>query len=1181
MKKFLQTVTRPLFLTAILLSASPPLIYGQYARLHPQQAQNRAGIGFSKTENLSLKDVLSSLEIAYQVSFNYDDDALQNISVKENFVWNKNEKLEKVLNRLLENFQMTFRKVDKSNYLILLKNQDSQHQSSIKNFQPDAEVNFRQALVSRRNDPVLAISNENELIVTGSVNADDGESLPGVSVLVKGTQTGTTTDSKGKFTLSLSNGDEILVFSFIGYTTVEVPVNNRTDIAVTMVSDAKTLSEVVVVGYGEQEHKDVTGAIGAIQGEKLIISAVPSVDQALQGRMSGVYVTSNSGEPGGGLSLRVRGMGGLGVSEPLYVIDGVIITYDASSSYGYRQSANNPLATLNMADIESISVLKDASASAIYGARGGNGVVIVTTKRGKAGIPKLALESYYGVQKVAKTLDLLNASEYAAYSNDARSAAGLDTHTKFANPAALGEGTDWQDAIFRTASIQNYQLSLSGGSENNQYYISAGYMKQDGIIIGSTFDRYSLRLNLDNKVTDWLKISNSLTLSRSYNQSLTNNNGDRFAGIVAQAYRRSPTLDIYTTDGNWAGPDASDLPFVGQINNPVMLATLNNEPNERLRVLENFNAEIKLHKNLSFRTNLGVDYVLTNYDRFRPTYEEGALSNNKPDATSTKITLSNLLAENTLTYSNIFNAKHKLEVLAGYTAQLSSSDVVSASSFFHITNELTTVDAGQPDPQRQASGSKSETSYVSYLGRLNYSFEDKYLFTASVRRDGSSVFTSGNKYGVFPSFSAGWRISEENFMKAFGFIDELKLRGSWGQVGIDGSLGIGTEYATIGSGYKYNFSRTVVNGMMANRVPNSKLKWETVTQTDVGIDIGLIDNRLSLTADYFIKRYEDMITGKAIPVYAGMVSDAYYESEIKQPVNSATVENKGFEFAINYQNQSLSGLSYSIGANLTTFRNKVISLDEAITAGYTGNSDPGYVTRTTEGRSIGEFYGYVTDGIFRSQAEVDEANANAPNGTYQFAGTAPGDIRFKDLDGNNVITDKDRTYLGSPIPDFSYGFNGNVAYKGFSLDILFQGVQGNKIMNVNRYTLEGSTDAENKSIGMVNRWTEANPDSNFPRAISTDPNDNDRASDRYLENGAYLRLKNIQLGYTLPTSLTQRLRLSNIKVYISAQNLWTITNYQGYNPDIGAPTQNNTSYGIDNTIYPNSVTFLGGINIGL
>lgn len=1185
MKKSLHFVSRWLLLTTILGSIYSPFVAAQeYASAHAAMPPPTNRTDLSLSERRSLKDILFSLETVYHVSFNYDARVLQEIYINEKFSWDKKEKLEKVLSRLFENFQLTFQRIDKSNYLILVKEKTQQTGSTSDVFSQPLRNDLQEAVFARSiGSSLLNIQDYAEFVITGTVTSETGEALPGVNILLKGTNQGSTTDSNGSYSITLSDGDGTLVFSFIGYTTVELPINNRSKIDVSLHPDIKTLNEVVIVGYGSQEQKDVTGAIASLSGEKLAPSAVSSVDQALQGRLSGVYVTTNSGEPGGGLSIRVRGMGGLGVSEPLYVIDGVIVTYSASSIPGYKESANNPLATLNMADIESINVLKDASASAIYGARAGNGVVIITTKRGKEGKPRLTFDSYYGIQHVDNKLDMMDATAYARFSNDARSAAALGTHAKFSNPNTLGAGTDWQDAIFRSAPIQNHQLSLSGGNDKTQYYLSAGYMKQDGIIIGSSFDRYSFRLNLDNKVNTWLKVGNSLTISRTYNQSLTNNNGDRYAGIVAQALRRSPTLGIYAADGGWAGPDASDLPFVGTINNPVMLATLNNEPNERIRALGNIYAEANILKNFTFRTNVGVDYLLNNFNRFRPSFTEGALGNNKPEAVSTKSTLANILAENTLTYRQTFNNKHRIEALAGYTAQLSTSEYVSALSFFHTTNEVTTINAGQPDPARQASGGKNQTSYASYLGRINYSFADKYLLTANVRRDGSSVFTSSNKYGVFPSFSAGWRISEEEFAKQLPALSDLKLRVSWGQVGIDGSLGIGTEYATIGSGYKYNFDGTVVNGMAANRVPNTNLKWETVTQTNVGVDMGLFDNRLNVTADYFIKQYEDMITQKRIPVYSGMVSDEYYENAISQPVNSASVENKGIELAINYQNGLAHGFSYNLGINLTTFSNKVKKLEEDIVAGSTGNSDPGNLTRTTEGRSVGEFYGYVTDGIFRNEAEVDAVNAldNDPSTYFQNSGTAPGDIRYMDLNGDNHIDDKDRTYIGSAIPDFVYGFNASFEYMRFDLNLLFQGVRGNEIVNVNRYITESSTDGENKGKDMINRWTETNADSSFPRAISSDPNDNDRASDQFIEDGSYLRLKNIQLGYRLPSSLTNRISLSSVRIYLSTQNLWTATEYSGYNPDIGAQGQNNLNNGIDNTTYPNSITFLGGINIEL
>ena len=837
----------------------------------------------------------------------------------------------------------------------------------------------------------------NLIMIMGRVTDEKGSGMPGVNVLIKGTSNGAATDNNGDYRLNDVDENGTLLFSFIGFVTQEIPVNNRTNINVVLAQDLNALQEVVIVGYGTQEKKDVTGSVGTILGKDIVSAPVSSVDQALQGKLAGVYVATNSGEPGGGVSIRVRGMGGFGASEPLYVIDGVIITYnDSNPSY-------NPLSTLNMADIESINVLKDASASAIYGARAGNGVVIITTKRGKEGKAKLTFDSYIGVQKVARKLDMMNASEYASFSNDAYTAAGQPPFSKFANPASLGVGTNWQDAVFRSAPIQNYQFSLTGGSDKSQYLISTGYLKQDGTIIGSVFDRYSLRVNLDNQITSRLKVGNSLTISRTYNLALPNN--DKFGGIVAQAIRRSPTLPIYDANGGWGGPDALDLPYLGQTANPVRIALLSDNRTERIRALGNMYVELEVIKDLYVRTSLGIDYLLTNNNTFSPTWKEGAIESNIPVANATKNTLANIMSENTITYKKTFQSKHHLEVLAGYTAQLSTFDIISASSKNHLTNTVITIDAGDPNPNRQAFGSKSQSSYVSYLGRINYAFQDKYLFTANIRRDGSSVFSSLHKYAIFPSFSAGWRISQEHFMAGIPVISDLKIRGSWGQVGIDGNLGNGTEYATIASGYLYNFGHTVFPGMAANRVPNSNLKWETVTQSDVGIDLSLLDNKIGVTADYFLKRYTDMITDRLIPIYAGIISDSFYENRVSQPINSATVLNRGFEFALNYRN-SQGPFTYNLGVNMTTFTNEVIKLDNEIVGGNTGNTPQGNLTRTVEGRSVGEFYGWLTDGIFQNQNEVNQANAlGDPAVPFQSGSTAPGDIRFKDINGDGVIDD--------------------------------------------------------------------------------------------------------------------------------------------------------------------------------
>ena len=1115
----------------------------------------------------TLKSILKDLERKYKVSFSYDRNTVEDKLVKADST--RFSSLPEELDHLLQPLGLYFEKLEDRIYLILPNRNKNRHESS----DPHLFHAGISSVESPKEENVVSSLPSAALSVRGRVTSGNNEPLPGVSVQLKGTAIGAVTKNDGRYQLAVPDGKGTLVFSYMGYLTQEINVDNRTHIDIALQQDLKMMGEVVVVGYGTQQKKDLTGAVASISGKDLVRSTGTSVDQALQGKVAGVYVTTNSGEPGGGLSVRVRGMGGFGGSEPLYVVDGVIITY------GDNSTSNNPLATLNMADIESINVLKDASASAIYGARAGNGVVIITTKRGKAGKPKLSFDAYYGFQKVVRELDLMNASEYAAFSNESRTAAEQPVHPKFANPSSLGEGTNWQDAIFETAATQNYQLSVSGGSENSQYFISGGYQSQDGIITGSKFTRYSLRINLDNQVTNWLKLGNSLTLTRTLNRSLTNGNGDKFGGIIAQALRRSPTLPVYGPGGEWAGPDAEDRPIVGDIYNPVRVAAMTNNPNERLRALGNLFLELQLARGLTFKSSLGLDYVLTNFNQFKPAFTEGVLQNNIPEAFSSKATLANILSEHTLNYKKKFGTQHSLEVLAGYTAQLSTYEYVSALSHNQLTSDIITVDAGETT-NRLASGNKSQTSYVSLLGRVNYSFADKYLFTANLRRDGSSVFSSLNKYAVFPSFSAGWRLSEEDFIKNIPFISDMKLRGSWGQVGIDGSLGVGAEYATIASGYLYNFGGKPVSGMAANRIPNSNLKWETVTQTDVGLDLDLFRNSVNITADYFVKRYTDMITQKFIPLYGGIVSDEYYTNKVSQPVNSATVNNKGVEFSVNYQH-SKGDFGYNIGVNLTTFTNKVVKLEDDIIGGSTGNTSQGNLTRTRQGRSVGEFYGFVTDGIFQNKEEVDAANAlGDPAVPFISSGTAPGDFRFKDINHDNVIDDNDKVFIGNPIPDFTYGLNANFTYRQFDLNIFFQGVQGNQIVNVNRFITESSTGTENKSTDMLQRWTPGNHSNSYPRAINTDPNFNDRFSNRFVEDGSYLRLRNLQLGYKLPPSLLEKISLAAVRFYVTAENLFTITKYKGYNPDIGAQNQQNINNGLDNTIYPQSITFLGGISVG-
>jgi TonB-linked SusC/RagA family outer membrane protein len=1118
----------------------------------------------------SLGTVLTQLEKKYKVSFSFDlktiRDKKVNTDEKKKF-----SSVDAELDYLLPPLHLLFEKLDPKLYLIL-PDQKEQPAIPVKSPGGTSTSSFYEnaALEPNPQKQLTTAIEVTSINITGKVTSASGEALEKVSVLLKGTALGTSTDKDGNYTLNAPDGKGTLQFSLVGYIPREVEIADRSSISVSLEPDFRAMNDVVVVGYGTQRKKDLTGSVGIVSGAELNKIAVASVDQALQGKLAGVMVTTNSGEPGGGTTVRVRGVGGFGNSEPLYVIDGVIITYSSSDSY------SNPLATLNMADIESINVLKDASASAIYGARAGNGVVLITTKRGKIGKARINAEAYYGVQSVTRKMDLMNAKEIAQFSNESRIAAALPIYAPFTNPESLGEGVDWQDQIYRNANMSNYQLSISGGSDKSQYFISGGYQKQDGIIKGSSFDRYSLRVNLDNQLTSWLKMGNNITISRTSSNSLTNvNNNDKFDGVVAIALRRSPTLAIYNPDGTWAGTPSAGIAYLGNVANPLRIATEMNKPNERIRGLGNLFFDVKLMRDLTFRTSLGIDYVLINASEFQKQVTEESVQDLSRSASASKTTNSNILSENTLNYKKVFGSKHSVDVLAGYTTQKATYENVYAYSENHLNDVLTTVDAGS-SIGRLASGSKSIVSYVSYLARVNYAFDEKYLLTANIRRDGASVFSSENKFAVFPSFSAGWRISKEKFMQNLPAISNLMLRGSWGQTGIDGSLGVGAEYAIMGTGYLYNFNGIPVNGMVQTSIPNSSLKWETVTQTDFGFDLGLFYNKINITADYFQKHFSDMIEQRPIPSYFGIWDGPWAGGSITQAMNGASVDNKGFEFSLNYDNQAPTGdFNYGLGVNFTTYSNKVVELESATSGGSAGvNITQGFLTRTEKGYSVGEFYGFIVDGIFQSKDEILKS-------PFQKTNTAPGDYKFRDINNDNKIDDKDKTFIGSPIPDFAYGITGNLSYRQFDLNVAFQGVSGNEIVNVNKFMTESVSSSENKSRTMLNRWTVSNPGATHARTIATDPNENDRFSSRHVEDGSFFRLRNIQLGYKLPVRLINKIALSNVRIYLSAQNVFTITKYSGYNPDIGSQKQSNASSGLDNTIYPQAKSIIGGIQIGL
>lgn len=1000
--------------------------------------------------------------------------------------------------------------------------------------------------------------------ITGKVVSVEGQGLVGVSVINVNTQNGTTTDVNGKYSILANPISDKLYFSLVGLNSQTIAIANQSVVNVTLQGDTLKLNDVVVVGYGTQKKRDVTGSVASIKVEEINKIATTSFDQAIQGRMAGVFVSTNSGQPGATASIKIRGIGGTGNSEPLYVVDGVIISNNNSDGNNVNGSTQptNALASIAQNDIATIDILKDASATAIYGSRGANGVVIITTKRGKAGKPVMNFDAYYGFQTVAKKLNLLNASQYAAFSNDARTASEAATYVGFANPASLGEGTDYQKAIFRNAAMSNYQLSISGGTDKSNYFVSGGYLSQDGIVINSNFNRYSIRVNTDNQIGVRLKIGNSLTISRTLSNTVANDSQDQ--GTISMALRRSPTLPIYAANHvDYAGPGSlnDETSYVGQIGNPVEQALINTYSSERMRTLGNVYAEYKIVKGLTFKSNMGFDYINTMNHTFTPSYTDypvdpqavPVITNATRSASEGKVTTQNVIWDNTLTFSKTFASKHKLDLLAGYTSQMLKTDVLSASSQGQIDNTFQTVAAGTT--KITGNGYLNILTFASMLGRINYAYNERYLFTANIRRDGSSVFGDNNKYGVFPSFSLAWRVTEEEFMKKLSFINSLKLRGSYGMTGNTSNLGSGVQYATL-YGWDYVLNGVSANGKALNSIPNRDLKWEVANQTDLGMDIFFLDSKLNITADYFMKKYTDLITPLSIVELIGILNN-YPPDPITQTANGATVTNSGIEFSADYHSNA-GKLNYTGGFNITTFKNKVVELQGDIL-------NTGTHTITRQGETLGAFYGYQTDGILKYTSPMQ------PN-------SSGGDIRFKDVSGPDGVPDgkideKDQTIIGSPIPKFVYGLNGSLNYGSFDLNILMQGSYGNQILNMNRTTLEGSNDGANKSTDVLGRWSINNPESLIPRAVSGDPNGNSRVSDRFVEDGSYLRVKTIQFGYRLQQQLVKKAGVESIRLYLSAQNMLTLTKYKGYNPDVSAN-------GVDVSVYPSARTLMVGVNIG-
>jgi TonB-dependent starch-binding outer membrane protein SusC len=1008
--------------------------------------------------------------------------------------------------------------------------------------------------------------------VTGKVT-DGKETLIGATVLEKGTTNGTLTDVDGKYTLTVKDRKTaILLISFIGYESKEVAINDAQTIDIELVS-GKQLDELVVVGYGTQRKAVVTGAIAKVKGSDLENMPVPRIEQSLLGRTAGVRVTTGSGQPGEGATVRIRGTTSINNSEPLYVVDGVPVT--------------GGIDYLNQADIESIEVLKDAASAAIYGARAASGVIIVTTKQGKDGKTAVTYNAYWGQQAPTRKLALLNAREYATLMNEASVAS--KGAILFPDPAKLGTGTDWQDAIFnKSAPMQNHELGISVGNAKSQYYASFGYYNQTGIVASSQsqWERYSIRLNSNHQLNRYVKMGTTMGYSKIAGKSSSTNN--EYGGVLSRAANMDPITPLIETDPttlnsnifknfavvkNDAGQPYGISKYVSsEILNPVAATAMNQGGGWSDKIVGNLFVEVEPITNLKFRSSFGTDLAFWGGEGFRPIYYLNAA--NRSDVTSYNRNQSRGLYwvwGNTVTYSKDFNKKHHFSALLGTTAEKSRGENIGGSvQNMPVSNiKEASLNFSSVQIDQTFGGYEYQGALLSYLSRVNYDFDGKYMISALMRIDGSPKFGTNNKFGTFPSVSAGWIVSEERFLKSVKPINFLKIRASWGVNGND-QIGDFKYVSTVGGGRNYTFGSLdkLFNGVSPNAIANPDLKWEETTQTNLGFDAKLFKH-LTVTLDIFQKNTAGMLLDIKVPSYIGNAG----------PVgNVAKLENRGVELELGYE-KKVGKVIFNLVGNLSYIQNKITDLgpDKKFLAGQTFSPQNLEIQRTVVGEPLGIFYGYKTQGIFQNQADVN-AYKNKDGIVIQ-PNAKPGDFRFADLNGDGIINADDRTKIGDPTPSLTYGFNFSMAYSGFDLILFGQGVNGNQIFKATRrFDLQMA----NMTADALGRWTGEGSSTTYPRLVMDDPNKNfSRSSDFYVESGSFFRIKTLQLGYTLP--FVSKVGFTKARIYVSANNLATFTKYSGIDPEIGGGSpsggvREGGSYGVDRGFYPQARSFLFGLS---
>lgn len=965
----------------------------------------------------------------------------------------------------------------------------------------------------------------------GTVRDGSGQPVQGATVSdVANKSVGTITGADGSFVLSV-DPEATIGISFIGYTPQEILVKGRTNLGIILSENTTMLDEFVAIGYGSVRKSDLTGSVSSINQKIMADKPVTSLGQALQGRAAGVFVVDN-GNPQDNVSLKIRGLGTINDSDPLYVIDGVPMSMGLNS--------------INVEDIESIDILKDASATAIYGSRGANGVVMITTKKGKSGEGKINIKANYGFAQATNIPKMLNASQYAQLNNEMLSAAGLSTNPAWSDPSSLGAGTDWIDAMFRTATTQKYTVSYSGGSDKGNYYVSGGLTDYEGIVKSVDYKRMTFQFNSEQNVKKWIKFGNNITFSFD-----KKSNGDY---NLSDVFKLLPVQAIKNEDGTFAGPEGSSI-WYGDIRNQYGTAEINKNLTEGYNVMGNIFAEINLLKGLKFKSVAGAEAKIAYTTNFVPAYDWKPTEVAKSSLYKGTGRYFSYLTDNYFTYDKKFG-DHMLNLMGGSSLQWGVNDYFNGSKDGFLKDE--TNQLSNASNILSLTGSGSEWAIASFMFRANYSYKNRYLVTATVRRDGSSRFGANHRWGTFPSFSAAWRLSDEEWFDKDSWISDVKIRAGYGVTG-NQSIGDYSFASSYNTGV-YGFNGRKVNTLVAYRMPNPNVHWEEVQQTNLGADLGFLKNRIRLTLDFYNKNTNDMLVPMEVPVSSG------YSDEDVPSINAGSVNNKGFEVVLSGDIFDSKDFTWTSDFNISYNKNRIISLNSS-TPTYYGSVEMSGNTRVNmEGYPVGSFYGFVMDGIFQNQDEVD-------NWAVQVGGsTAPGDIKFKDLDNTGIIDDNDRTIIGNPFPDFMFSLNNSLRYKNLDAEIFLQGVTGNDVYNANRIYQEGMSVAYNQYATVLNRWTVEGASNTMPRAIYSDPNKNVRSSTRFIEDGSYLRLKTLSIGYTLPKNLLGKAGLSDVRLFLTGQNLLTLTNYSGFDPEVGLS-------GFDMGTYPMTRSYSFGIDV--